>query len=104
MPVKNDPATPSSRTATLSDSESVAIGASALRKASLRLLPVIAVGYGMAYMDRVNVSFASLQMNRDLRFSATAYGVGAGVFFIGYALFQRFRTSFTCCEFGSQIL
>ncbi len=62
------------------------VGESAIRKASLRLLPVIAVGYGLAYMDRINISFASLQMNRDLHFSASVYGFGAGMFFIGYAL------------------
>jgi ACS family tartrate transporter-like MFS transporter len=42
----------------------------------------------MAYMDRVNISFAALQMNRDLHFSATVYGIGAGLFFVGYALFE----------------
>ena len=62
------------------------VGESALRKASLRLLPVIAVGYGLSYIDRINISFASLQMNRDLHFSASVYGFGAGLFFIGYAL------------------
>src|SRR5580693_2121783 len=62
------------------------VGESALRKASLRLLPVIGVGYGLAFMDRLNISFASLQMNRDLHFSASVYGFGAGLFFIGYAL------------------
>ena len=62
------------------------VGESALRKASLRLLPVIGVGYGLAYMDRINISFASLQMIRDLHFSASVYGFGAGLFFIGYAL------------------
>lgn len=71
-----------------------AIGASAQRKASLRLLPLIAVGYGLAYMDRINISFASLQMNRDLHFSNTVYGVGAGLFFIGYAV----------CEVPSNLL
>jgi ACS family tartrate transporter-like MFS transporter len=70
------------------------IGESAIRKASLRLLPVIAVGYGLAYMDRINISFASLQMNRDLHFSASVYGFGAGLFFIGYAL----------CEVPSNLL
>jgi ACS family tartrate transporter-like MFS transporter len=40
------------------------------------------------YLDRVNVSFAALQMNRDLGFSAAAYGLGAGIFFLGYVLFQ----------------
>lgn len=63
-----------------------AIGASAQRKASLRLLPIISIGYGLAYMDRINISFASLRMNSDLHFSATVYGLGAGLFFIGYAL------------------
>jgi MFS transporter, ACS family, tartrate transporter len=71
-----------------------AIGASAQRKAALRLLPIIAVGYGLAYMDRINISFASLRMNSDLHFSATVYGLGAGLFFIGYAL----------CEVPSNLL
>src|SRR5208282_4012925 len=70
------------------------IGESAIRKASLRLLPVIGVGYCLAYMDRINISFASLQMNRDLHFSASVYGFGAGMFFIGYAL----------CEVPSNLL
>src|ERR1700744_4789432 len=58
-----------------------ALERSAYRKASLRILPLIALGYGAAYIDRVNISFASLQMNRDLNFSATVYGFGAYVFF-----------------------
>jgi ACS family tartrate transporter-like MFS transporter len=74
--------------------DEAAIGASAQRKASLRLLPVIGVGYGLAYMDRINISFASLQMNKDLHFSASVYGFGAGLFFIGYAL----------CEVPSNLL
>ena len=49
---------------TMTAAEAAAIGASAQRKISLRLLPVIAVGYGLAYMDRINISFAALQMNR----------------------------------------
>jgi ACS family tartrate transporter-like MFS transporter len=71
-----------------------AIGKSAQRKASLRLIPVIGIGYGLAFMDRINISFASLQMNRDLHFSASVYGFGAGLFFIGYAL----------CEVPSNLL
>jgi MFS transporter, ACS family, tartrate transporter len=63
-----------------------AIGRSAQRKASWRLLPVIAIGYALAFIDRVNIGFASLRMNSDLHFSATVYGLGAGLFFIGYAL------------------
>ena len=70
------------------------VGEAALRKASLRLLPLIGIGYGLSYMDRINISFASLQMNRDLHFSASVYGLGAGLFFIGYAL----------CEVPSNLL
>ena len=73
-------------TSTAPSDDQAAIGRSAQRKAFLRLIPVIGVGYGLAYIDRVNISFASLQMNRDLHFSATVYGLGAGLFFIGYAL------------------
>lgn len=65
-----------------------AIGRAALRKASWRLLPLIGLGYGIAYMDRLNISFAALQMNRDLGFSASVYGLGAGLFFLSYALLE----------------
>jgi MFS transporter, ACS family, tartrate transporter len=64
------------------------IGRSAMTKAMWRILPLIMLAYVMAYMDRVNVSFASLQMNDDLKFSATIYGLGGGLFFLGYALFE----------------
>ena len=65
-----------------------AVGASAIRKATLRLIPLLAVSYGIAYIDRVNISFAALQMNRDLHFSAAVYGLGAGLFFVSYALLE----------------
>ena len=61
---------------------------SAMAKAMWRILPLILLAYVIAYMDRVNVSFASLQMNDDLKFSATIYGLGGGLFFLGYALFE----------------
>jgi len=61
------------------------IGRAALAKASWRLLPLFCLGYGVAYMDRVNISFAALQMNQDLHFSAAVYGLGAGLFFLSYA-------------------
>ncbi len=60
----------------------------AYRKISWRILPLIALGYGAAYLDRVNISFAALQMNRDLKFSGTVYGLGAGIFFISYAALE----------------
>lgn len=59
-----------------------------LAKIAWRLLPVIAICYGIAYIDRVNISFAALQMNRDLGFSATVYGLGGGLFFLSYALLE----------------
>ncbi len=72
----------------MSDPSDVAIGVSALRKASWRLLPLIGLGYGVAYMDRVNISFAAARMNADLHFSATVYGLGGGLFFLAYALLE----------------
>jgi len=59
--------------------------ARALRKFSWRILPLIALGYGTAYMDRVNISYAALQMNHDLHLSNTVYGFGAGLYFLSYA-------------------
>jgi len=59
-----------------------------IRKISRRLLPLLALGYGIAYVDRVNISFASLQMNQDLHFSAETYGLGAGLFSLGYCLLE----------------
>jgi len=53
-----------------------------------RLIPLLFSCYVAAYLDRVNVSFAKLQMLNDLRFSETVYGLGAGIFFIGYFLFE----------------
>ncbi len=65
-----------------------AISRSAMSKVFWRILPLIALAYLFAYMDRVNVSFAATQMNHDLKFSATIYGLGGGLFFLGYALFE----------------
>lgn len=59
-----------------------------MAKVSRRLVPFAFLLYIVCYVDRVNVSFAALQMNRDLHFSATVYGLGAGFFFVGYVLFQ----------------
>src|SRR5438309_1423167 len=65
-----------------------AVGQTALRKAFWRIAPLILLAYLCAYTDRVNVGFAALQMNVDLKFSATIYGLGGGLFFLGYALFE----------------
>jgi D-galactonate transporter len=53
-----------------------------------RLVPLLFLCYVAAYLDRVNVGFAKLQMLQDLHFSETTYGLGAGIFFIGYFFFE----------------
>lgn len=59
---------------------------SAYRKIAFRLMPFLMLCYFCAYLDRVNVGFAKLQMMSDLHFSEAVYGLGAGIFFIGYFL------------------
>ena len=58
------------------------------RKIAWRIMPIIVIAYIVAYIDRVNVSFAKLQMLGDLKFSESVYGVGAGIFFLGYFAFE----------------
>src|SRR2546421_12580865 len=64
------------------------IATAALRRVTLRLIPFLFVLYIVAWLDRVNVGFAALQMNSDLGFSDAAFGFGSGVFFVGYCLFE----------------
>jgi MFS transporter, ACS family, tartrate transporter len=59
-----------------------------VRRAARRLLPLLVVLYLVNYLDRVNVGFAALTMNADLGLSSAAYGLGAGLFFIGYFFFE----------------
>ena len=59
----------------------------AFRKATRRLIPFLFVIYVVAYLDRVNVSFAQLQLEDDLGFSDTIFGIGAGIFSLGYVIF-----------------
>lgn len=62
--------------------------AAVLRKAAWRIIPLLGLAYMIAFMDRSNISFAARTMNADLGFSATVYGIGGGVFFAAYALFE----------------
>jgi sugar phosphate permease len=62
--------------------------ASAYRKIDLRVLAFLALCYCVAYIDRVNVGFAKLQMQHELGLSDAAYGLGAGIFFLGYVLLE----------------
>ncbi|HTF71547.1 MAG TPA: MFS transporter, partial [Edaphobacter sp.] len=57
-----------------------------IRKAAWRILPIIMLCYFAAFLDRVNIGFASLTMNQELGLSASQFGFGAGIFFLGYVL------------------
>jgi MFS transporter, ACS family, tartrate transporter len=59
-----------------------------LRKVTWRLIPFLFLLYVVAWLDRVNVGFAGLEMNADLGFSSTVFGFGSGIFFLGYCLFE----------------
>ena len=61
---------------------------SAVDRVSRRLIPFLFLLYILNFLDRVNVGFAALEMNRDLGFGPAVYGLGAGIFFIGYCLFE----------------
>ena len=60
----------------------------AIAKISWRIIPLLGFGYLCSYLDRLNVSFAATQMNVDLKFSGTVYGLGSGFFFLTYALLE----------------
>ena len=72
---------------------------SLFHKVTLRLVPFLFVCYLGVYLDRVNVGFAKLQMQKELALSETVYGLGAGIFFLGYVLFEVPRTS-SCTRSG----
>jgi MFS transporter, ACS family, tartrate transporter len=59
-----------------------------MAKVTRRLIPLLMVCYFTAYLDRVNVGFAALTMNKALGFSAAVFGLGSGIFFVGYFLFE----------------
>jgi MFS family permease len=82
------PAMPSEQTPERSDPTGDPRIEAAYHKSSWRLIPFLGLCYLVAYLDRVNVGFAKLQMNGALGFSDTVYGLGAGIFFLGYFLFE----------------
>jgi ACS family tartrate transporter-like MFS transporter len=65
-----------------------AIESATMRRVSRRLIPLLMAGYFAAYLDRVNVGFAALTMNKALGLSAEIFGIGSGIFFLGYFLFE----------------
>src|SRR4029077_2140497 len=77
----------SSRSAAAFDSDAT-LEQVTMRRVSLRLIPFVFILYIFNFLDRSNVGLAALQMNRDLGLSPAAFSFGAGIFFIGYALFE----------------
>src|SRR5262245_9601925 len=59
-----------------------------LSKVSRRLIPFMFLLYIVSYLDRINVGFAALQLNDALNFGPAVFGLGAGIFFIGYFIFE----------------
>src|SRR5271167_303065 len=59
-----------------------------IRKVSARLIPFLIVCYFIAYLDRVNVGFAAITMNKALGLTATMFGFGSGIFFLAYFIFE----------------
>lgn len=68
--------------------EEVSLRRQVHRKVFWRLIPFLMVCYAVAYLDRVNIGFAKLGMSAELRLSEGVYGLGAGIFFIGYFIFE----------------
>src|ERR1700709_2911485 len=66
----------------------VSMEASAMRKVYLRILPLTMLMYFLCYIDRINVSFAALTMNKDIGVTAAAYGFSSTAFYVGYVLFE----------------
>ena len=75
---------------------------SAVRKASRRLIPFLVLCYAVNFLDRVNVGFAALAMNEDLGFTPEIFGFGAGIFFVGYILFE-IPSNLALHKFGARI-
>jgi ACS family tartrate transporter-like MFS transporter len=79
---------PGSRNLSTSTDGEPSLERATLRAVSQRLIPFLFILYVISFLDRVNVGFAALEMNRDLGLSPAVYGFGAGIFFLGYSLFE----------------
>jgi ACS family tartrate transporter-like MFS transporter len=73
-----------------------------IRRVSWRVLPIVLLGFFLAYLDRTNVSMAALTMSADLGFTAKMFGMGSSIFFIGYVIFEV-PSNMALQKFGSRI-
>src|SRR6266567_4667176 len=67
---------------------SISIGTKTIRKLRIRIIPFIFLLYIVAFVDRINIGFAALTMNRELAITSQQFGLVAGIFFFGYFLFE----------------
>ena len=74
-----------STTTTATDS---ALVTQAVRRAAWRVVPLLSVGYLISVIDRTNIGFAALTMNKELGLSATQFGFAGGMFYVGYVFFE----------------
>ena len=70
------------------NSINLSVESSVIKKTMLRILPFVFICYVVAYLDRVNIGFAALEMNADLALSAEIFGLLSGIFFLGYVVFE----------------
>ena len=73
-----------------------------LKRNAVRLLPILTLAYLVNYLDRTNISFAALTMNKDIGLTATQYGRGAGIFFIAYCAFE-IPSNLALYRFGARL-
>lgn len=70
------------------NNESVNIEKQTVSKVTKRIIPFIFISFIIAYLDRVNLSYAALDMNKDLALTSEVFGLVAGIFFLGYVIFE----------------
>lgn len=81
--------------------DTAALERSTVRRITIRLIPFLAVLYLFNFVDRTNVAFAALRMREDIGISSSAYGLGAGIFFVGYCLCE-IPSNVALCRFGAR--
>src|SRR5919108_938198 len=79
-----------------------ALEVATMRRVAVRIVPFLMVCYFISFLDRVNLGFAALQMVRDLHFSPSVFGLGAGIFFVSYFLFEV-PSNLILEKFGSRL-
>src|SRR6202012_3773961 len=101
-PRRSISAKPAPRSAFVVYNDKMQIETRTTRKVLWRIIPFVFTLYVVSYIDRANIGYAALQMNQELGLSASAFGFAAGVFFIGYFLFEV-PSNLALVRFGARI-